>query len=130
MLKILGKQLCNAVNFGIGPKMRIEPRQAIGGSAAQRCSQHGVVRIDDRKLRYEFLGLAPRVGDIEQLVFRAAPGRRRDELYDRLMWNTRTLGRDAIAKNVCRNPLLVREPVIVAIRLIRWYQSARERPCS
>ena len=43
MLEVLGEQLRDAVDFGIGPKVGIEPGQAIGGRAANSVARHGVI---------------------------------------------------------------------------------------
>ena len=69
VLEVLGKQLRYSMDFDMGPKMCIGPRQTIGSGAAQRGPQHGIVGIDNRELGHQFLCFAPCVGDARQSDF-------------------------------------------------------------
>ena len=77
--------------------------------------KHGVVGIQDRKLRHQFLGLSPRFGGFEQPAVRTAARNGGHELNDRLMREARGPVRDAAAQEAGCNPLFVRKPRIVTI---------------
>ena len=83
--------------------------------AAQGRSQHRRVRTENRELRHELLGFTARRSGIEQSALRPAPGRCRDEFDNRLVRNARAPRGHAVAKNLSRDPLPIRESAIVTI---------------
>ncbi len=102
MLEVLAQQFRYAEDLRIGPQMRIEPGEAVGGGSTQGGSQDGVVGLQHTELRHHFLGLAARLGRLEQAVPGASPGGCRDEFDDHLVRNARGTVRDALAQQVGR----------------------------
>src|SRR5947209_12515001 len=58
MREVLGDQLRQTIELGIGPEVRIEPGELMGRSAAQRDAHHLLGRVEDDELVEHLLSLA------------------------------------------------------------------------
>lgn len=95
--------------LGMGPHMRVEPRQLISGGAANGRAEDGIVRIEDIECTKKFIDLARCLPMSEQ----SAAARNwmhdgSDELHQRLMRNPKRVSSDTSAKQLGCNPLLSR----------------------
>src|SRR5208337_3794321 len=56
MFEVLGDDLLQAVVFGVGPQMSVEPWKPVGSGALQRRPHQGRVREEHRELGHQLLG--------------------------------------------------------------------------
>ena len=89
VLEVLRHELVESIALGVGPEMRIEPRELVGAHAAECRANHIAVRIEHRELRQKLLGLSHRFVWRQERrclsTFAERPNHGGDELDDRLV---------------------------------------------
>ncbi len=116
MLEVLRDNPIQCEMLGIGPEIGVRPRQLVGRATAQGESQHSLVRVENLKLRQQFLGFAARIAQLEnRRGVTATAGGRCEKLYDRLVWGAKGALGDSLAQQRFRNGLLFREPRVESI---------------
>src|SRR5450756_2092840 len=115
MLQILGKNLRQAVVFGVCPEVRVEPAQLVGGTPAKRVTQDRLVWIENGELFQELFRFAQSVGLLEDDVAADGAGYGCNKLENRLMWQTHRVFDDASPEKLGGNLLLAGKAAVEAI---------------